>query len=655
MLHPSTKRLIDKLSEMTRRQKVAWQEAENGQVTHDTEGYRVTLTPEPHAVLLTDALGREIESCGPDEYTDDLDADGRPYAMFVGELYREARRHARGAEKAISALLAGLDQTEAAPEPVAEPEAEAEITTAEDLVEDPGDDSAPLEAEDYADSEGESEITSAVASMAEQVNGQHKVDFVEEEEVAEAGEETAETGEAPSLLAETPDAEAAGETPDSEDTDEFTSAAELPEEDLAEEIEPEEAAEPEIASTAEEPGPSIAQPEHPEGSGIQEEEAELEQVSADSADETAEDVPDNTEAATAPVEEAADFSDMAAHAAVADTYAPAFAEASPDATAYVQSEPVGSFEPEQFAGASAPDMPLPEIEPEETEQLDVAPEADAEEEIAEASWEPEPAESIAETTPPPADEPTIAETPPPAEPPRPAAPGFGGGGFFGGGFGSSLARYKTDAAPSEPAEPEATAAPAQEATAEVEAEAAAPVTSSISEPAGGDTAEEAPAETFSDPVDLATDDIPEPDIETESQPEPAQEPEMLRSFSLSGITSGFGLGSPGRASAAVPEAEAEPLYTDTVEIMPEHTVIDGTTDLPDWASDTSEPDIEIAAPEQETWTPPSPEPEVTDTHAETEAAEAPEPEPEPEPETVSESAEADAAPAKPARRFNPWS
>ena len=60
MLHPSTKRLIDKLSDMTRKQRVTWTEGENATVVHDTEGYRVVLTPEPHSVLLTDVLGREI-------------------------------------------------------------------------------------------------------------------------------------------------------------------------------------------------------------------------------------------------------------------------------------------------------------------------------------------------------------------------------------------------------------------------------------------------------------------------------------------------------------------------------------------------------------------------------------------------------------------
>ena len=105
MLHPSTKRLIDKLNEMTRKQRVAWSEGEDGTITHDTVGYRVVLTPEPHAVLLTDALGKEIESCTPEEFADETDGAGRPYATFVAELYREAHRHARGAGKAINTVL----------------------------------------------------------------------------------------------------------------------------------------------------------------------------------------------------------------------------------------------------------------------------------------------------------------------------------------------------------------------------------------------------------------------------------------------------------------------------------------------------------------------------------------------------------------------
>lgn len=158
MLHPSTKKLIDKLGEMTRKQRVSWIEGENGTIVHDTEGYRVVLTPEPHGVILTDAVGREIETCSPEEIADEKDAAGQPYALFVGELFREAHRHARGAEKAIRTLLAGLEAVEEEPEaaaaaPAPEPEPEPETVT---------DETVSLE--------GETAITAAVATLADQIN-----------------------------------------------------------------------------------------------------------------------------------------------------------------------------------------------------------------------------------------------------------------------------------------------------------------------------------------------------------------------------------------------------------------------------------------------------------------------------------------------------
>lgn len=158
MLHPSTKKLIDKLGEMTRKQRVSWIEGENGTIVHDTEGYRVVLTPEPHGVILTDAVGREIETCSPEEIADEKDTAGRPYALFVGELFREAHRHARGAEKAIRTLLAGLEAAEeepatAAAEPAPELEPEPETVT---------DETVSLE--------GETAITAAVATLADQIN-----------------------------------------------------------------------------------------------------------------------------------------------------------------------------------------------------------------------------------------------------------------------------------------------------------------------------------------------------------------------------------------------------------------------------------------------------------------------------------------------------
>ena len=165
MLHPSTKRLIDKLSDMTRKQCVAWIEGENGTVVHDTEGYRVVLTPEPHAVLLTDGMGREIETCLPEEFADDVDAHGRPYSKFVAELYREAHRHARGAEKAISALLAGLDASEEeapAPAPAEAPPVIPVLTV--DAPDATTDETAPVEGE------SETDITQAVATLADKIN-----------------------------------------------------------------------------------------------------------------------------------------------------------------------------------------------------------------------------------------------------------------------------------------------------------------------------------------------------------------------------------------------------------------------------------------------------------------------------------------------------
>lgn len=162
MLHPSTKRLIDKLSDMTRKQRVAWIEGENGTIVHDTEGYRVVLTPEPHAVLLTDGMGREIETCLPEEFADDVDAHGRPYAKLIGELYREAHRHARGAEKAIRTVLAGLDAAESEPPEPAEPVVVANIVA--DAPDATTDETAEIE------SESETQITHAVASLANQIN-----------------------------------------------------------------------------------------------------------------------------------------------------------------------------------------------------------------------------------------------------------------------------------------------------------------------------------------------------------------------------------------------------------------------------------------------------------------------------------------------------
>ncbi len=153
MLHPSTKKLIDKLSEMTRKQRVAWVEGEDSTIVLDTEGYRVILEPAPHQVILTDPLGREIETCSPEDFEGESDAQGRPYAQFVAELYREASRYARGTEKAIRTLLAGLDGADASG-----PDTSADLPAPDAL------------ADDTVADEDEQAMRSAVATMADEVN-----------------------------------------------------------------------------------------------------------------------------------------------------------------------------------------------------------------------------------------------------------------------------------------------------------------------------------------------------------------------------------------------------------------------------------------------------------------------------------------------------
>ena len=67
MIHPQTLVLIDKLCEMTRQKKIAWQLGENDTIIHDTEGYRVILETNPEELVLTDPLGRELERADEQE------------------------------------------------------------------------------------------------------------------------------------------------------------------------------------------------------------------------------------------------------------------------------------------------------------------------------------------------------------------------------------------------------------------------------------------------------------------------------------------------------------------------------------------------------------------------------------------------------------
>ncbi len=186
MIHPRTLVLIDKLCEMTRQKKIAWQLGEDETIIHDTEGYRVILTSDPEELILTDPLGRELEKADEQELAETMDEDGKPYTAAVHELVRNAGRIAKGTEFAIEKVLASLDLDgdgipDLPPPPGIEELAAEEGAASDDLIEDTTEETAPFaqEAESFAEDteaaasevgESDTDIADAVAKMADEVN-----------------------------------------------------------------------------------------------------------------------------------------------------------------------------------------------------------------------------------------------------------------------------------------------------------------------------------------------------------------------------------------------------------------------------------------------------------------------------------------------------
>jgi hypothetical protein len=614
MLHPSTKRLIDKLGDMTRRQKVAWQEADDGSITHDTEGYRVTLTPEPHAVLLTDSQGREIETCTPAEFADDIDKDGRPYTMFVEELYREAKRHARGAEEAINAVLAGLVAAETIPsgEDVADDTPDAETVDVPDAtlgtedaleedatIEDPVDDSSPLEPDAYQEMDSQSDITFAVASLADQVNGEsaHIAPAVDDE----AAEDTVPTEDdvltdentAVSTMEALQETDIEADMPEEAATDEFSEpapAAEL--ETMADTT----LADAPIAgfgvSSAEAPAP-LEPAEDPTPVNTPEGGYTPTGFVDASDEDSAPQEPAETE--MSPIE--SDAADLPPMFTASDTEAPDPVESEVEHAADEMTESAGA--PWPAAPEADADLPAPvDAETYEAPSPEVAIEFGAEEQLAET-------------------EPDTAET---TDQPEPTPQSNFTSSFFGGGFGGGLGAYRSEPAP-EPA----------------------------SEPDAGEAEEIAPAETSE--FGEAVSDLASADLAVESQPAPAELTEPPRSFSLSGIGARHDpepAPAPLEASAPTePEAEAQ-------------VMIDGTNDLPAWPGSDPAPVMDDAPETGMVFEAPAADDVVEVT---------PEPVPDPEPDFTPDVPEAsiaadaepetgDAAaeetPVRPVKRFNPW-
>ncbi len=178
MLHPSTRKLIDRLAEMTELGKLDWTEGDNGSLVYSTEGYSVCLPDGANEIVITSIDGKELERATADELTATMTESGTAYTKVVAGMASEAARIARGTEAAISSLLAGMD----------EPEPAAVETEAEELgPEDPGDEVAAMASEGVvahditpsdapeadietaaeADAESESEVETVTAAEIE--------------------------------------------------------------------------------------------------------------------------------------------------------------------------------------------------------------------------------------------------------------------------------------------------------------------------------------------------------------------------------------------------------------------------------------------------------------------------------------------------------
>ena len=141
MLHASTRKLIDRLSEMTELGKLDWTNDEHGNISYATEGYSVSLTKDPNEVVITSKDGKELERATVDEIAATEREDGTAYSAIVAAMMTEASRIARGTEAAISSLLAGMEDAPAE-DPVG-----ADADGAEALQEDVGDETTALSAD----------------------------------------------------------------------------------------------------------------------------------------------------------------------------------------------------------------------------------------------------------------------------------------------------------------------------------------------------------------------------------------------------------------------------------------------------------------------------------------------------------------------------
>ncbi len=150
MLHPSTKKLIDRLAEMTERGKLEWSDGPDDAVTYVTEGYSVSLLAQLNELVITSKDGKELERATADELSATPTESGSTYSHVIATMIKEATRVARGTESAISTLLAGIDTDSNNLADAAAEDAPDEGLEDEARIEDIVDDTAALSADDVA-------------------------------------------------------------------------------------------------------------------------------------------------------------------------------------------------------------------------------------------------------------------------------------------------------------------------------------------------------------------------------------------------------------------------------------------------------------------------------------------------------------------------
>lgn len=257
MLHPSTQKLIDRLSEMTARGKIAWTDADDGAVNYITEGYRVLVTDAPNELVIISKEGTELERAAAAELTATTVENGT-YADILTAMTKEAKRIAKGTESAIGALLADMDETDAPPaEEIERQEAEMAAETARVAADETTDETALNSAEDFEGetkpepidpvesdaTEEEPDVTAAVARLADEVNNRQTSEATETEDSSSGVLSAAATGLATSVaMAELSPAEDSAAEPEQalaqEDTSDDVAAFEPERVEVAEVPEP---------------------------------------------------------------------------------------------------------------------------------------------------------------------------------------------------------------------------------------------------------------------------------------------------------------------------------------------------------------------------------------------------------------------------------